>query len=161
MRTLAFIAAAPIAVLALAGCGSSSGSSSETGAVGATMGGGKRVDVSAQEFAFDPGTLQIHKPGTYTFVLTNNGTLEHALEVEGQGVEEELEPVTPGSSGQLTITFSKTGTYEFYCPIDGHRDKGMEGTLTIGAASAGAGTTEDNGNTGGNTGKTSGGYGYG
>jgi len=49
------------------------------------------------------------------------------------------------------VTFSKTGTYEFYCPVDGHRDQGMEGVLTVGAASGGAGTTED----------SSGGYGYG
>lgn len=68
------------------------------------------------------------------------------------------------------MTFSKTGTYEFYCPVDGHRDQGMEGALTVEAASGGAGTTDDNGggtdtedNGGGSTDAedSSGGYGYG
>jgi uncharacterized cupredoxin-like copper-binding protein len=152
--------------LAVAGCGSSSGETTP-----AASGDGNTVEVSAMEFAFDPGTIQIDQPGTYTFKLTNGGSFDHALEVEGQGLEEETETVAPGSSGEVTITFSKTGTYEFYCPIDGHRDKGMEGTLTVGAASAGGGTTEDNGgggetdtdDSGGGSTDTgsSGGYGYG
>jgi len=83
---------------------------------------------------------------------------EDALEIEGQGVEEETETLSPGSSGEVTVTFAKTGTYEFYCPVDGHRGQGMEGTLTIGTASGGAGTTEDNG---GSDTEKSGGYGYG
>jgi VCBS repeat-containing protein len=152
MRSLLVLAAVPLA-LALAGCGSGGGETTP-----AASGGGNEIALSAKEFAFDPGTIQIDQPGTYTFTLTNDGSFDHALEVEGQGVEEETETVAPGSSGQVTITFAKTGTYEFYCPVDGHRGKGMEGTLTVGAAAAGAGTTEDNGST--DTEK-SGGYGYG
>jgi plastocyanin len=140
--------------LALAGCGSGGGDTTQ-----ASSGGGKTIDVSAKEFSFDPGTIQIDQPGTYTFVLTNGGSFQHALEVEGQGVEEETDTVAPGSTGSVTITFSKTGTYEFYCPVDGHRGKGMQGMLTVGTASAGAGTTEDGGGST-DTGK-SGGYGYG
>jgi plastocyanin len=159
MRFLLLIGLAS-GVLAAAGCGSGSGETSQAAATGGS-GGGKTVAVSAKEFSFDPGTLQIDKPGTYTFQLTNDGSFGHALEVEGQGVEEETDTVSPGSTGSVTITFSKTGSYEFYCPIDGHRQKGMEGTLTVGAASAGgAGTTEDNGGGSTDTGG-SGGYGYG
>jgi VCBS repeat-containing protein len=143
------------AALALAGCGSGGGETTQA----SSSGSGKTVSVSAKEFSFDPGTIQIDQPGTYTFTLTNDGSFQHALEVEGQGVEEEIDTVAPGSTGSVTITFSKTGTYEFYCPVDGHRQKGMEGTLTVGAASGGAGTTEDNGGST-DTGK-SGGYGYG
>jgi uncharacterized cupredoxin-like copper-binding protein len=153
MRSALVIGLASGAV-ALAGCGSGVGDTTH-----ASSGGGKTIDVSAKEFSFDPGTIQIDQPGTYTFVLTNGGSFQHALEVEGRGVEEETDTVAPGSTGSVTITFSKTGTYEFYCPVDGHRGKGMQGTLTVGAASAGAGTTEDSGGST-DTGK-SGGYGYG
>jgi plastocyanin len=141
------------AALGLAGCGSSSGSGDTAASSGA-----KEITLSATEYSFDPGTIQIDQPGTYTFTLSNGGSTEHALEVEGQGIEEELDEVSPGNSGQLTVTFSKTGSYEFYCPVDDHRAKGMEGDLTVGAAAGGAGTTEDNG---GNTGTETGGGGYG
>jgi len=147
------------AALGLAGCGSDSGSEGTTPA-----GGANEISLSAVEYSFNPGTIQIDQPGTYTFTLSNDGSTEHALEVEGQGLEEELDEVSPGDTGQLTVTFSKTGTYEFYCPVDGHRANGMEGDLTVGAAAGGAGTTEDNGgNTGEDTGTDTdkgGGYGY-
>ena len=157
MRFLVPIAAL-CAVLGLSACGSSN-EAADTGSAG-SPGGGKEISVSATEFSFDPGTIQIDEPGTYTFTLTNDGSTGHALEIEGQDVEEETETVGAGSSAQLTVTFSKTGTYEFYCPVDGHRDQGMEGELTVGAASAGSGTTDDHG--GSDTDEDNGGgYGYG
>jgi uncharacterized cupredoxin-like copper-binding protein len=152
--------AAVCASLALSACGSGSSNEAANTGSAASPGGGKEFPVSAKEFSFDPGTIQIDEPGTYTFTLSNDGSVGHALEIEGQGIEEETETVGAGSSAQLTVTFSKTGTYEFYCPVDGHRDQGMEGELTVGAASAGSGTTDDNG--GSDTDEDSGGgYGYG
>ena len=93
-----------------------------------------------------------------TFKVTNNGQIDHSLEVEGQGVEEETETIEPGETAELTVDLSKEGSYEIYCPIDDHRDQGMEGTLTVGAASAGgSGTSEDEGSTT----DSAAGYGYG
>jgi hypothetical protein len=73
-------------------------------------------------------------------------------------VEEETETIEPGETAELTVDLSKEGSYEIYCPIDGHRDKGMEGSLIVGAASTGGGsdTSEDEG-----TSTSSAGYGYG
>ena len=142
------------AVLALAACGSSSSESGTTGQAAA----GQAVSVAETEFKLDPSSLQLDQAGTVTFRVVNNGTIDHALEVEGQGVEEETETIKPGESAELSVDLSKEGSYEIYCPIDGHRDKGMEGALTVGAAMGGGstGTTEDEGST------TSGddGYGY-
>jgi uncharacterized cupredoxin-like copper-binding protein len=143
------------AVLALAACGSSSSESGTTGQAPA----GQAVSISETEFKLDPSSVQVDQAGTVTFRVTNDGTIDHALEVDGQGVEEETETIKPGESAELTVDLSKEGSYEIYCPIDGHRDSGMEGTLTVGAAMGGGntGTTEDDGST------TSGddGYGYG
>ena len=30
-----------------------------------------------------------------------------------------------------------------YCPVDGHKDKGMEGTITVGGGGGGATTTDE------------------
>ena len=133
------------AVPALAACGSSSSESGTTGQAAA----GQAISISETEFKLDPSSVQVDQAGTVTFRVTNDGAVDHALEVEGQGVEEETETVKPGESAELTVDLSKEGSYEIYCPIDGHRDSGMEGTLTVGAAMGGGstGTTEDEGST--------------
>jgi uncharacterized cupredoxin-like copper-binding protein len=105
--------------------------------------------MSETEFKLDPSSVQVDQAGTVTFRVTNDGAVDHALEVDGQGVEEETETIKPGESAELTVDLSKEGSYEIYCPIGNHRDMGMEGTLTVGAAMGGGstGTTEDEGST--------------
>ena len=44
---------------------------------------------------------------------------------------DELEgDVSPGQTGNLTVDL-KPGKYEFYCPIDNHKQMGMEGEITV------------------------------
>jgi uncharacterized cupredoxin-like copper-binding protein len=38
-----------------------------------------------------------------------------------------------GSAVDLEVDLTEPGDYALLCPIDGHRGKGMEGTLTVGA----------------------------
>jgi FtsP/CotA-like multicopper oxidase with cupredoxin domain len=78
-------------------------------------------------------------------------------------VEEETETIEPGETAELTVDLSKEGSYEIYCPINGHRDMGMEGTLTVGAASIGGGTdtSEDENEDGSTTSGVGSGYGSG
>jgi uncharacterized cupredoxin-like copper-binding protein len=152
-----FAPLAILAVLALSACGSGSNESVTTGG---QAGGGQAVALSETEFKIDPSSAKVDAAGTVTFRVTNNGSIDHALEVEGQGVEEETDPINPGETAELTVDLSKEGSYEIYCPIDGHRDKGMEGTLTVGAGGAGAGTGETETENEGST-TTSSGYGYG
>jgi plastocyanin len=132
----------PIALLvplALVACGSDSEEAVPTGPASA----GQTIEIGETEFALDPANVQMDETGTVTFRVTNNGGIPHALEVDGQGIEEETETIEPGASAELTIDLSREGSYELYCPIDDHRDQGMEGELTVGAAGAGAGTGTD------------------
>jgi len=133
------------AVLALAACGSSSSESGTTGQAAV----GQAIPISETEFKLDPSSVQVDQAGSVTFRVTNDGTIDHALEVDGQGVEKETETIKPGQSAELTVELSNDGSYEIYCPIDGHRDSGMEGALTVRAAMGGGntGTTEDEGST--------------
>jgi len=110
---------------------------------------GQAIAIGETEYKLDPSSVQVGQAGTVTFRVTNNGTIDHALEVEGQGAEEKTATIKPGESAELTVDLSKDGSYEIYCPVDGHRDSGMEGTLTVGAGMGGGstGTTEDQGST--------------
>ena len=87
------------------------------------------VLVSLTEFEIDmPDSIPA---GPTTFEVTNNGTVEHNFEVEGQGVEEELETnLQPGETGTLEVDL-QPGTYEIYCPVADHEGQGMSLTLTV------------------------------
>ena len=67
--------------------------------------------------------------GTVTIKLVNESEIPHAVEVEGNGVEEESETITGGET-ELTVDL-ESGEYTFYCPVGDHRAQGMEGTLTV------------------------------
>jgi uncharacterized cupredoxin-like copper-binding protein len=127
------IVATAALVAVLAACGGSSGG-----------GGGKSVDVTLTDFklTFSEQSLQ---PGEYTFVAKNEGKFDHALEIEGPGVEKHTATLEPGKSAKLTVTLKK-GSYEFYCPVDGHKDKGMRTEIEVGGSGGGdTGTPDDNG----------------
>src|SRR6058998_3283834 len=85
--------------------------------------------------------------GTVTFAITNAGSIPHGFEVEGQGIEKEIERIQPGASDTLTLTL-KPGTYEVYCPVgeDSHKKLGMETHLKVagatGSGSSGYGASE-------------------
>jgi uncharacterized cupredoxin-like copper-binding protein len=157
VERMRFAPLALLAVLAMSACGSSS---SESGATGAQAGAGESIAISETEFKLDLSSVKVDAAGTVTFRVTNNGSVDHALEVDGQGIEEETETIRPGEAAELTVDLSKAGSYEIYCPIDGHRDMGMEGTLTVGAAGMGGGTDTSEDEDGSTT-SSGGGYGSG
>jgi uncharacterized cupredoxin-like copper-binding protein len=72
------------------------------------------------------------KAGTVTLVLVNpkNAGMPHGVAVEGKGVDKDSKIVQPGRTARLTVKL-KRGTYQFYCPVPGHKQAGMKGTLTI------------------------------
>jgi len=90
---------------------------------------GEEVPVSLMEFAIDmPDTLPA---GPVTFMVTNNGTITHSFEIEGAGLEEQLESeLAPGETGMLTVDLAP-GTYEVYCPVGDHRQQGMALEVTV------------------------------
>ena len=121
-----------VPVLLLAGCGGGGGSTtSESGAVI------KTVPIAEKEFSLTPGNVNLTTAGTYEFKVTNDGQITHAFNIEGKGLEEqETGDIDPGQSKTLRVTLSQ-GSFEMYCPIDGHKQQGMKGTITVGSPAAG------------------------
>jgi plastocyanin len=79
-------------------------------------------------FSFDQTELTA-AAGEVTIELVNESGIPHNVEIEGNGVEEVSETISEGST-ELTVTLD-AGEYTFYCNIAGHREGGMEGTLTV------------------------------
>jgi uncharacterized cupredoxin-like copper-binding protein len=87
------------------------------------------VHVQLTEYEIEmPDTLPA---GTQQLTITNAGKTNHNFAIEGPGVSQKLaSDLTRGDSAPMTVTFQK-GTYTAYCPVDGHRGKGMSRTITV------------------------------
>lgn len=102
----------------------------ETAATETEM-GGTTLQLAADAggaFKFDQDALEA-PAGMIMIELTNDASIPHNVAVEGNGVDEESETVT-GSNTTLMVQLDP-GTYTFYCSVPGHREGGMEGTLTV------------------------------
>ena len=119
-------------VLLAAGCGGDDDDDDGGGGGGgASSGGGGGLTLTADPggaISWQPGSLSA-SAGSVTIKLVNDSDTPHAVEVEGNGVEEESDTVT-GGDAELTVDL-KPGEYTYYCPVDQHRQQGMEGTLTV------------------------------
>jgi uncharacterized cupredoxin-like copper-binding protein len=75
--------------------------------------------------------------GEVTFTATNAGSIPHAFEVEGNGLEQKTPLIQPGETATLKLTL-KPGAYEIYCPVgdDSHKKLGMETHLQVEAEKA-------------------------
>ena len=87
-------------------------------------------------YTLTPAKITLNKPRTYVFKAENTGSITHILEIEGKGVEEETKVLDAGQNAKLRVTL-KAGRYEIYCPVGGHRQQGMEGTVTVKQGSGG------------------------
>ena len=54
----------------------------------------------------------------------------HGIALSGNGVKKVGKIVNPGKTSHVTVTLKK-GKYTFFCPVPGHRQLGMVGTLTV------------------------------
>ena len=119
------------------GPSSSSATTMPNGASGGTL---ETIVIRETEMKLSPSTMPLNKPGTYAFKAVNKGSIQHSLEIDGDGLKSQGGEVgearleqnsNPGQSGVLTVTFQEPGTYQMYCPVIGHRLAGMKGEVVI------------------------------
>ena len=151
----ALVAALALVSLTLAACGggSSDNSSTSSTSAGSSPGGGASTTqsqssdtssgsggagttlaISATEsggLGFSKRTLTA-RAGTVTIRLANGSedSFPHGIAIEGNGVDKDGATVQPGGTSTVTVRL-KPGRYTFYCPVPGHEDQGMKGTLTV------------------------------
>jgi plastocyanin len=138
-RTSTVLAIAALAALGLAACGGGSDNNNSTAAstpAPATTtggGGGSTVNISTPSgstLAYDQKSASA-KAGSVTIDFDNKQPLQHDVAVEDSSGKE-LGATDLVASGTASTTVNlQAGTYTFFCTVPGHRDAGMEGTLTV------------------------------
>jgi plastocyanin len=137
-----------LGLLALAGCGSSSNttSSATTASTPATTSatttstatsttapasGALSLEANREgQLAYNTKSLTA-KAGKVTIDFTNMSPLAHNVTIESAtGKILGATPTFQGATKTLTLDLT-AGTYKFFCSVPGHRQAGMEGTLTV------------------------------
>jgi plastocyanin len=130
----------------LAACGGSSGSSSSASSASAPSsssssssasssggGGSSTITDSADpsgQLKFTKSTLTA-KAGKATIEFTNSSQLPHNMTiVDSSGAKVGATPTFAGGTKSFTVNL-KPGKYTFFCSVPGHRQAGMQGTLTV------------------------------
>jgi plastocyanin len=144
MKKVAALLALALASVALVACGSSNSGSSETSgeesaATETQAGGGEGSGGgSTLKFEADPGGELAYttksattKAGQVTVEFNNPQSLTHDVAIEGPSGEVVGKTELIASGSDSTTVNLKAGTYHFFCTVPGHREAGMEGTLTV------------------------------
>jgi uncharacterized cupredoxin-like copper-binding protein len=108
-------------------------SDGKVSAGGGESAAGGPVAVTLSDFKIEPKTITIGSGGT--LAVSNTGASPHNLAVEGAGLRTEM--IEPKASSELPLDGLKPGTYKAFCEVPGHREAGMEATLTVTEAAAG------------------------
>ena len=129
-----------LAGLALTACG---GGDDDTSSAPATTtptaadttdsgGSGATVDFEAAEDSIAYTKTDISAPaGSDTISFNNPASIPHDVVIEDGDGNEIAATDTISASTTETTADLQPGTYTFYCSVDGHREQGMEGTLTV------------------------------
>lgn len=146
LTPVAAVAAAAALALAAAGCGSSKSKTSTESTTPASTtpattstsaapaaGGETKLALAADtngELKYDKSSLSA-KAGKVSIDFSNSSSLPHNLTIaSSSGTVVNETPTFQGGSKTVSMTL-KAGTYKFYCTVPGHRQAGMEGTLTV------------------------------
>jgi uncharacterized cupredoxin-like copper-binding protein len=81
-----------------------------------------------EDIMFAPAQMTIPANTDVTITLNNKGAIEHEFKIDDQNIDSGL----VSSGGSTTVTANlPAGTYTYHCPVPGHTEAGMTGTLTV------------------------------
>jgi plastocyanin len=143
LTALLVLALASVALVACGGSDSSTttsggeeangGAAAESGKESGGEGGGSTVSFEADpsgELAYST-TEASAKAGKVTVDFKNPQSLTHDVAIEDSSGKEVGKTELIGEGETSTSVNLKPGTYTYYCTVPGHREAGMEGTLTV------------------------------
>jgi uncharacterized cupredoxin-like copper-binding protein len=88
---------------------------------------GEAFEVESYDIYFEPDELSIPADTDVTVRLPNAGAAQHNFSIDELGISVDI---APGATEETVIN-APAGEYEYYCNVPGHKEAGMEGTLTV------------------------------
>jgi len=141
MKKLAALLVLALAAFALVACGDDdSGTTTTEADNGAAVAGDEKAagGGSTVEFEADPGGELAYttdsasvEAGEVTIDFKNPQGLTHDVAIEDASGETVGKTELIGEGETSETVNLKPGKYTFYCTVPGHREAGMEGTLTV------------------------------
>lgn len=83
----------------------------------------------SDEFDFKNSIIEV-EPGTYSFAITNNDTLNHTFSIDGM-VDSDNE-ILPGETETFEVTFDDIRTYRYYSAVPQGEKLGASGQILVG-----------------------------
>jgi plastocyanin len=150
MKKLSVLAVLLVASLVLVACGgggssttsggtsestaatpSESSESAESGEAGGTSGSTIAFEANPEGQLMFTAMTATGKAGNDTIEFKNPSSTPHNVAIEDSAGKTIAESKTITKGETSTTVELEAGEYTFYCSIPGHREAGMEGTLTI------------------------------
>ena len=92
------------------------------------------VQVKLSEWTMGMMDMDMKVKGPAQFDIVNAGKFPHLMTIEGKVGDQAFTVsstlLKAGEKTSLTLSLP-AGTYNVYCPLPGHADRGMKGTLTV------------------------------
>ena len=95
-----------------------------------TIGEVKEFIVVGTDFKFSPAEMKVNAGDTVRITLKNPDVMPHDLKIDELNFATKI--IAKGGADE-TIEFiaDKKGTFEYYCSVGNHREKGMVGKLIV------------------------------
>jgi len=85
------------------------------------------VKLDAEAFRFSPDDILL-RPGESAVFEITSGDVRHTFTIDELMLDSE---VPAGQTISVELTASAERSYAFYCAVPGHRERGMEGVITV------------------------------
>lgn len=129
-KILLFVGVMVLLAAVIAACGPGAGAGTGAPAV-------QTINVEGSEFSYTPSNFSAKAGQTVKVNFKNAGSVEHTFVIREPKVNLDFKLVAqPGQTISGTFTAPTTaGDYTIHCDVPGHTEAGMQGKLTVSAAS--------------------------
>lgn len=88
----------------------------------------KTFTIVGANFSFTPNQITVNKGDTVKIIFQDSDG-HHNLSIDGYNVQ--TQTIDSGQTSEITFIADKTGSFQYYCSVPTHKDRGMVGTLTV------------------------------